>query len=152
MFVLKRSGVREEVSFDRILERIKKLSTGLDNVNPTLVAQKVCSQIEDGITTARLDEFAAETCAMMQARNHPNYGVIAARIVIDNHQKNTPATFKDCVDILFANGIVSEKIAIVSANPEIQGMIVDDRDFMFDYFGFKTLEKGLSSEKGWCYR
>uniref|UniRef100_A0A6C0I897 ribonucleoside-diphosphate reductase n=1 Tax=viral metagenome TaxID=1070528 RepID=A0A6C0I897_9ZZZZ len=147
MFVLKRSGVREEVSFDRILERIKKLSTGLDNVNPTLVAQKVCSQIEDGITTARLDEFAAETCAMMQARNHPNYGVIAARIVIDNHQKNTPPTFKDCVDILFANGIVSEKIAFVSANPEIQEMIVDDRDFMFDYFGFKTLEKGYLLKK-----
>jgi len=149
MFVLKRNGVREEVSFDRILERIKKLSEGLDHVNPALVAQKVCSQIEDGITTARLDEFAAETCAMMQARNHPNYGVIAARIVIDNHQKKTPPTFAECVSLLYEEGVVSEKLFRVSFDPEIQEMIVDSRDYMFDYFGFKTLEKGyLLKKKG----
>ena len=140
MYVTTRSGKREEVSFDKVLNRIKRLSDGLDHVNPTLVAQKVCSQIEDGITTARLDEFAAETCATMQARNHPNYGVIAARIVIDNHHKNTPATFEECCTSL--DHILSDKILAVSKSARIQSMIDYSRDFMFDYFGFKTLEKG----------
>jgi ribonucleoside-diphosphate reductase alpha chain len=139
MFVTTRSGKREEVSFDKVLTRIKTLSNGLDHVNPTLVAQKVCSQIEDGITTARLDEFAAETCAMMQARNHPNYGVIAARIVVDNHHKNTPDTFKECADILYGAGIVSKTIADAQ---DVESIIDYSRDFLFDYFGFKTLEKG----------
>ena len=81
MFVVNRRGIREEVSFDRVLNRIKSLSDDLEHVNPTLVAQKVCTQIEDGITTARLDEFAAETCATMQARNHPNYGILALSLI-----------------------------------------------------------------------
>lgn len=138
MFVITRNGKREEVSFDRVLARIKKLSDGLPNVNPTLVAQKVCSQIEDGITTARLDEFAAETCATMQARNHPEYGTLAARIVVDNHHKNTPATFQECTDALFAAGVISG----ASLGADVQDMIEYERDYMFDYFGFKTLEKG----------
>jgi len=147
MFVTKRNGTREEVSFDRVLERIKLLSGDLTNVNPTLVAQKVCSQIEDGITTARLDEFAAETCAMMQARNHPNYGVIAARILVDNHHKNTPSTFAECVKILYNANILSEKVYNISKYANIQKMIDYDRDYMFDYFGFKTLEKGYLLRK-----
>ena len=105
MFVVTRTGKREEVSFDRVLNRIKSLSGDLEHVNPTLVAQKVCTQIEDGITTARLDEFAAETCATMQARNHPNYGVLAARIVIDNHHKNTPSTLLVGVGVGLADGL-----------------------------------------------
>lgn len=139
MFVVTRNGKREEVSFDRVLTRIKKLSSDLPNVNPTLVAQKVCTQIEDGITTARLDEFAAETCATMQARNHPEYGTLAARIVIDNHHKNTPATFAECCAVVKSN--LSDKLIHVSTIKKIQDMIVYERDFMFDYFGFKTLEK-----------
>ncbi len=145
MYVVTRTGKREEVSFDRVLNRIKSLSHDLEHVNPTLVAQKVCSQIEDGITTARLDEFASEICATMQARNHPNYGALAARIVIDNHHKNTPSTFKDCVRSL--GSIVSEKIHIVSEYPKIQEMINYDRDFMFDFFGFKTLERAYLLKK-----
>ncbi len=149
MFVVTRSGKREEVSFDRILNRIKSLSDGLDHVNPAAVAQKVCTQIEDGITTARLDEFAAETCATMQARNHPNYGKLAARIVIDNHHKNTPETFAECVHILHEEGVVSDKLNAVSKHSEIQTMIDYTRDFMFDYFGFKTLERAyLLKKKG----
>jgi ribonucleoside-diphosphate reductase alpha subunit len=148
MFVTTRSGKREEVSFDKVLTRIKTLSNGLDHVNPTLVAQKVCTQIEDGITTARLDEFAAETCAMMQARNHPNYGVIAARIVIDNHHKNTPSTFAECAETLYSAGIISQKIYEASKKEGIQEMIDYDRDFLFDYFGFKTLEKGYLLKVG----
>jgi hypothetical protein len=67
IYVTKRNGSREPVSFDQILTRIQTLAQGLDHVNPDLVAQKVCSQIADGIKTSELDEFAAETCAMMQA-------------------------------------------------------------------------------------
>jgi ribonucleoside-diphosphate reductase alpha chain len=125
------------------------LSDGLDHVKPAAVAQKVCTQIEDGITTARLDEFAAETCATMQARNHPNYGKLAARIVIDNHHKNTPDTFGECVKILHEEGVVSDKLNAISKCTEIQDMIDYTRDFMFDYFGFKTLERAyLLKKKG----
>jgi ribonucleoside-diphosphate reductase alpha subunit len=141
MFVTKRNGEREKVSFDKVLARIEKLAEGLDHVNPTVVAQKVCSQIQDGITTKELDAFAAETCAMMVGRGHPNYGLLAARIAVDNHQKNTPSTFSECV---FRLGL-SEKltqVAVVSFAQEIEQMIDYSRDFAFDYFGFKTLEKG----------
>jgi len=96
IYVTKRDGTREPVSFDQVLKRIQVLAAGLEHVNPDLVAQKVCSQIADGIKTSELDEFAAETCAMMQARQYPNYGKLAARIVIDNHQKNTPSNVEDC--------------------------------------------------------
>ena len=141
MYVTKRNGEREKVSFDKVLARIEKLAEGLDHVNPTLVTQKVCSQIQDGIHTSELDSFAAETSAMMVGRGHPNYGLLAARIAIDNHQKNTPATFSECV---FRLGL-SEKlltVATVSYANEIEQMIDYSRDFRFDYFGFKTLEKG----------
>ena len=74
MFVIKRNGDQVPVSFDEVLQRIRKLSEGLDHVNPDLVAQKVCNQLVDGMQTSKLDEFAGETCAMMQARYHPNYG------------------------------------------------------------------------------
>jgi ribonucleoside-diphosphate reductase alpha chain len=149
MFVTKRNGEREKVSFDKVLARIEKLAEGLDHVNPTVVAQKVCSQIQDGISTKELDGFAAETCAMMVGRGHPNYGLLAARIAIDNHQKNTPSTFSECV---FRLGL-SEKflmVATVSFANELEAMIDYSRDFAFDYFGFKTLEKGylLRDERG----
>jgi transcriptional regulator NrdR family protein len=72
LFVVKRNGDREPVSFDKILKRIRTLAEGLDHVNPDIVAQKVCTQLRDGMKTSELDEFAAETCAMMQARYHPN--------------------------------------------------------------------------------
>ena len=142
LYVTKRNGVREPVSFDQILRRIQSLASGLDHVNPDLVAQKVCSQIADGIKTSELDEFAAETCAMMQARNHPNYGRLAARLVIDNHQKNTPSTLVDSASVLYDEGIVHEDHHRVARNPTFETMIDYSRDFMFDYFGFKTLEKG----------
>lgn len=142
MYVIKRDGRQEEVSFDKVLHRIQKLAVGIDHVNPALVAQKVCSQIQDGIKTSDLDEFAAETAAMMVGRAHPNYGKLAACIAIDNHHKNTPATFQECAELLCAKGIVSQKICEVSRMIGIQVMIDYNRDFeLFDYFGFKTLEK-----------
>jgi len=149
MYVTKRDGRREEVSFDKVLHRIQTLAVGLEHVNPVLVAQKVCSQIHDGIHTAELDDFAAETAAMMVGRAHPNYGKLAACIAIDNHHKNTPATFQECAEMLCAQGIVSQKICEVSRMQGIQEMIDYNRDFeLFDYFGFKTLEKSYLQKVG----
>lgn len=142
MYVIKRNGDRVPVSFDAILQRVRKLSDGLEHVNPDLVAQKVCNQLQDGMATSKLDEFAAETCAMMQARYHPNYGKLAARIVIDNHHKNTPTRLIDSAQVLFDEGVVAESYYCVAQNLEFEKMIDYSRDFMFDYFGFKTLEKG----------
>jgi ribonucleoside-diphosphate reductase alpha chain len=142
IYVTKRNGQRVPVSFNEVLTRIQKLADGLEHVNPDLVAQKVCTQIQDGIKTSELDEFAAETCAMMQARYHPNYGKLAARLVIDNHQKNTPSRLIDAAQPLFDEGIVSEDYYMNAQDLDLEKMIDYSRDFMFDYFGFKTLEKG----------
>jgi ribonucleoside-diphosphate reductase alpha chain len=150
LYVTKRNGNREPVSFDQILQRIRKLSDGLDHVNPDLVAQKVCTQLSDGIKTSELDEFAAETCAMMQSRYHPNYGMLAARILIDNHHKNTPSTLLECVETLYhEQEIVSEGYHdLLCKDPASYELIIDySRDFMFDYFGFKTLERAYLLKK-----
>ena len=142
MFVIKRNGQKVPVSFDEVLNRVRSLSEGLEHVNPDLVAQKVCNQLMDGMQTSKLDEFAGEICAMMQARYHPNYGKIAARIVIDNHHKNTPKKLVDSVFVLFDEDIINEDYHRVGINPKFENMIDYSRDFNFDYFGFKTLEKG----------
>jgi len=146
MYVTKRNGDRVPVSFDEILQRVRKLSDGLEHVNPDLVAQKVCNQLTDGMPTSKLDEFAAETCAMMQARYHPNYGKLASHIVIDNHHKTTPTTLLECVEKLYhgKTQIISDEYHdIVCKNADkYQDMICYDCDFVFDYFGFKTLERG----------
>jgi ribonucleoside-diphosphate reductase alpha subunit len=142
IYVTTRNGTKEPVSFDKILKRIQGLAAGLDHVNPDLVAQKVCSQIADGIKTSELDEFAAETCAMMQARNHPNYGKLAARLIIDNHQKNTPSELVSCAHSLFNDDLVSADYYRVGVNRTLEKSIDYSRDFLFDYFGFKTLLNG----------
>lgn len=146
IYVIKRNGDRVPVSFDQILQRIRNLSDTLDHVNPDLVAQKVCNQLQDNMKTSQLDEFAAETCAMMQARYHPNYGKLAARIIISNHHKNTPTTLLDCVEKLYHGPIqlVTEEYhsLVCTHASEYETMIDYSRDFMFDYFGYKTLEKG----------
>ena len=142
LYVVKRDGSRVPVSFDEILQRIRKFSEGLDHVNPDLVAQKVCNQLTDGVKTSDLDNFAGEICAMMQARFHPNYGKLAARIVIDNHHKNTPNTMTESVFVLYDEQVVANTYHDVAINPKFEAMIDYSRDFMFDYFGFKTLERG----------
>jgi ribonucleoside-diphosphate reductase alpha chain len=138
MYVTKRNGDRVPVSFNEVSTRIQRLAEGLPHVNPDLVAQKVCNQIQDGIKTSELDEFAAETCAMMQARHHPNYGKLAARIIIDNHQKLTPElpTFESSMYSDAYRSVFNQHAS------KIMQMFVWERDFMFDYFGFKTLQKG----------
>jgi ribonucleoside-diphosphate reductase alpha chain len=150
LYVTKRNGSREPVSFDQILQRIRSLSESLEHVNPDLVAQKVCSQLQNGIETSKLDDFAAETCAMMQSRYHPNYGLLAARILVDNHHKNTPNTLLDCIEILHhEQEIVSiEYHDLVCDHAKIYEDMIDySRDFAFDYFGFKTLERGYLLRK-----
>jgi len=150
LYVIKRDGSRAPVSFDQILGRIREQSAGLQHVNPDLVAQKVCNQLQDGMETRKLDEFAAETCAMMQSRYHPNYGLLGARILIDNHQKNTPASMLQCVETLYHDqSIVSDEIHdLVCADPAGYELMIDySRDFMFDYFGFKTLERAYLLKK-----
>jgi ribonucleoside-diphosphate reductase alpha chain len=140
LFVIKRDGSKVAVSFDEVLRRIRSLSDGLSHVNPDMVAQKVCSQLEDGMETRKLDEFAAETCATMQSRYHPNYGTLAARIIISNHQKNTPSSLLDCVRGLDVHPEYSGLVDHYAL--EYEKMIDYSRDFMFDYFGFKTLQNG----------
>ena len=142
LYVTKRNGERVPVSFNEVLTRIQRLADGLEHVNPDLVAQKVCNQIQDGIKTSELDEFAAETCAMMQARYHPNYGKLAARILIDNHHKNTPGRLIDSAQVLFDESIAAESYYTVAQDLTLETMVDYSRDFMFDYFGYKTLEKG----------
>lgn len=150
LYVIKRDGSRVPVSFNEILERIQKLSVGLDHVNPDMVALKVCNQLTDGIKTSELDEFAAETCAMMQSRYHPNYGLLAARILIDNHHKNTPDTLLGCVEELYhEREIVCDEYhdLVCKYCYEYEKMVDYSRDFMFDYFGFKTLERAYLLKK-----
>jgi len=146
IYVIKRSGERVPVSFDQILQRIRVLSTDIEHVNPDMVALKVCNQLQDGMNTSQLDEFAAETCAMMQARFHPNYGKLAARILISNHHKNTASTLMDCVEELYHGAVqlVSDEYHdfVCKHAKTYEPMIDYSRDNMFDYFGLKTLEKG----------
>ena len=91
MYVTKRTGEKEEVSFDKITKRLKKLSTGLC-INPMELAQTIISQIYDGITSMEIDELSAEICAGRMTV-HPDYGILAKRIIISNHHKNTSPSF-----------------------------------------------------------
>jgi ribonucleoside-diphosphate reductase alpha chain len=100
--------------------------------------------------THKLDEFAAETCAMMQSRYHPNYGLLAARILVDNHHKNTPANLLDCIEELYHDqSIVCDEYhdLVCQFYEKYQPMIDYQRDYKFDYFGFKTLERAYLLKK-----
>ena len=137
--VIKRDGSVVPVSFDEITERIRNLAKGLDHVNPDLVAQKVCSQLENNMLTSKLDDFAAETAATMQSRHHPNYGYLASRILVSNHHKNTPRTLQECVENLSVSSGYKEVVAL---HADVYEKMIDySRDYIFDYFGFKTLER-----------
>lgn len=149
MFVVKRTGAKEDVAFEKVQERISKASTDL-TVNVTKVAQGVLTRIVDGITTTELDTIAANL-AFSWSTSHPDYGILAARIAISNHQKNTPATFLDCVNrldaVLDRSGnpaslLHPDFVAVVRTHAEtIERRIDYSRDFLLDYFGFKTLER-----------
>jgi len=153
MFVIKRDGRQERVAFDKVTARIAKLCYGLDMkyVDPAEIAQKVILGIYPGVTTVELDNLAAETAAYLTTK-HPDYAILAARIAISNLQKETTKQFSLVIDALFNHvnpitGKVQPKIdakthEIVQANAErLNSAIIYDRDYNYNYFGFKTLER-----------
>ncbi|OEU13131.1 Ribonuc_red_lgC-domain-containing protein [Fragilariopsis cylindrus CCMP1102] len=148
-----RDGRTESVHFDKITSRITKLAFGLDSkhVEPTTVAQKVIQGVYPGVTTMELDELAAQTAASF-ATTHPDYSILAARISVSNLQKSTTAVFSDLTEALYeyVHPITNTRASLVSkhyydtvmANKErLNAAVNHDRDFDYDYFGFKTLEK-----------
>ncbi|QNR22784.1 ribonucleoside-diphosphate reductase subunit alpha [Croceimicrobium hydrocarbonivorans] len=152
MYVLKRDGRKEAVKFDKITARIQKLCYGLSElVDPTSVAMKVIEGIYEGVTTSELDSLAAEVAASMTTR-HPDYAQLAARIAVSNLHKNTTKSFSETMRDLYdyvnpktgkhAPLISKEVIEIIEKNAEmLDSTLIYDRDFGYDYFGFKTLER-----------
>ncbi len=153
MDVIKRNGRRESVKFDKITARIQKLSYGLDrdHIDASLVAFKVIEGLYDGVTTSELDNLAAEVAATMTTR-HPDYAILAARIAISNLQKNTLKSFSETMKGLYhyvdsktqkKSGLISEELYDLSQEHAeiLDASIIYDRDFGYDYFGFKTLER-----------
>jgi len=153
MQVFKRDGRNEEVSFDKITARLKKLSYGLDTdyVNMIDIAKKVIMGLYDGVTTLELDNLAAETAASM-ATVHPDYALLAARVAVSNLHKETEKSFHKVIDDLYNYvdpktgahaGLIGEKTynIVMKHKTQLDSAIIYDRDFDFDYFGFKTLER-----------
>lgn len=153
MFVIKRDGKKESVKFDKITARIQKLCYGLspEHVQPILVAQKVIEGVYDGVTTTELDNLAAETAASLTTR-HPDFALLASRIAISNLHKNTKKSFSETMKDLYeyidpktgkkAPLISDEVMAVINTHTDLlDSTIIYDRDFGYDYFGFKTLEK-----------
>ncbi len=149
MQVVKRDGRREDVAFEKVQQRIHKQAEGL-SVNVVKVAQGVLTRLVDGITTTELDNIASNL-AYSWSTTHPDYAVLAGRIALSNHQKNTPSRFVDVIERLDAvrdragnpaSMLDPEFVRVVRENADrIESRIVYDRDFNLDYFGFKTLEK-----------
>ncbi|MEO1050445.1 MAG: ribonucleoside-diphosphate reductase subunit alpha [Bacteroidota bacterium] len=153
MLVLKRDGRRESVKFDKITARVEKLCYGLDMqyIEPVDIAKKVISGIYDGVTTQELDNLAAETAASLTTK-HPDYALLAARIAISNLHKVTSKSFSNTMKRLYtyvdprtgenAPLISKEVYGIIKKNAALlDSSIIYDRDFSYDYFGFKTLER-----------
>jgi ribonucleoside-diphosphate reductase alpha chain len=153
MYVHKRDGRKESVKFDKITARIEKLCYGLDQnfIDPVAVAMKVIEGLYDGITTVELDNLAAEISASFTTK-HPDYAKLASRIAISNLHKITTKSFSETMALLYnyvdpktgqrAPLISDETYRVIKENAEsLDSNIIYDRDFGFDYFGFKTLER-----------
>jgi ribonucleoside-diphosphate reductase alpha chain len=152
MYVVKRDGKREPVMFDKITDRVRKLCYGLnDLVDPVKVAMRVIEGLYDGVTTSELDNLAAETAASMTV-THPDYAQLAARIAVSNLHKNTKKSFSETMSDMYhyvnprtnqeAPLISDEVYEVIMANAEVlDSTIIYNRDFNYDYFGFKTLER-----------
>ncbi|AGA78038.1 ribonucleoside-diphosphate reductase subunit alpha [Echinicola vietnamensis] len=153
MLVIKRDGRRESVRFDKITTRIENLCDGLDSryIQPIEVAKKVIDGLYDGVTTSELDNLAAEVCASMTVK-HPDYAILAARIAISNLHKTTSQSFSNTMKRLYTyvNPKTGDNAALIA--PDVYGIvkkhaarldeIIDySRDFNYDFFGFKTLER-----------
>lgn len=153
MLVVKRDGRLETVKFDKVTSRIEKLCYGLDTrfVEPHVVAKKVIDGIYDRVPTTELDNLAAETAASLTTK-HPDYALLAARIAISNLHKTTSKSFSNTIKLLYqyldpktgenASLISREVYEVVKKNAALlDSTIIYDRDFGYDYFGFKTLER-----------
>ncbi|MEQ8573277.1 MAG: ribonucleoside-diphosphate reductase subunit alpha, partial [Fulvivirga sp.] len=153
MLVVKRDGRRESVKFDKITSRIEKLCYGLDMnyIEPIDIAKKVINGIYDGVTTVELDNLAAETTASLTTK-HPDFAKLAARIAISNLHKVTSKSFSNTMKRLYtyvdpktgenAPLISTEVYGVIKKNAALlDSSIIYDRDFSYDYFGFKTLER-----------
>lgn len=161
MMVIKRSGNSEVISFDKILRRIKKLGQEANivqkspsmekiGINYTSLAMKVIEQLYNNIHTTKIDELAAEHCAAMSS-THIDYGTLAGRIVVSNHQKNTTSSFYATTYNIY-NSLLDDDTGesllnyeyfttVAEYREEFDAMIDYDRDYLIDYFGFKTLER-----------
>jgi ribonucleoside-diphosphate reductase alpha chain len=152
MYVIKRDGRKEAVKFDKITARIVKMCYGLDPlVSPESVAMKVIEGIYDGVTTSVLDNLAAEVAAS-KTIDHPDYALLASRISVSNLHKNTKKTFSETMEDLYsyidpktgqnASLLAEDVYHVIQENSDfLDSSIIYDRDFRYDYFGFKTLER-----------
>lgn len=152
MYVVKRDGRRELVQFDKITARIKKLCYSLhESVDPQRIAMRVIEGVYDGVTTTELDNLAAEVAAT-SAVTHPDYASLASRIAVSNLHKSTKKSFAETIDELYnyidpvtgdpASLIAEDVHEIIQENAEyLDSQIIYDRDFSYDFFGFKTLER-----------
>lgn len=152
MYVVKRDGRREPVMFDKITDRIRILCYELNElVDPVKVAMRVIEGLYDGVSTSELDNLAAETAASMTV-SHPDYALLAARIAVSNLHKNTKKVFSEVIEDLYtyinprtnqeAPLIADDVYKVIKANADrLDSTIIYQRDFNYDYFGFKTLER-----------
>ena len=152
MYVVKRDGRREPVMFDKITDRIRILCYSLsDLVDPVKVAMRVIEGLYDGVTTSELDNLAAETAASMTV-THPDYAQLAARIAVSNLHKNTKKSFSETIIDLYnytnprtglKSPLISDEVyqVIMDHSERLDSIIIYNRDFNYDYFGFKTLER-----------
>ncbi len=153
MYVITRSGEREPIKFDKITERIEQLCFDLDRsfIDPMKIAKKVIEGIYDGISTKELDQLAAETAAYLSTQ-HPQYSTLAGRIAVSNLHKETRGCFSENIKAMYNynNPITGEHSPLVAKElydvvmenaHQLDKALVDKRDFNYDYFGFKTLEK-----------
>jgi ribonucleoside-diphosphate reductase alpha subunit len=152
MYVVKRDGRKEPVKFDKITARVKKLCYGLNAiVQPEMVAMKVIEGLYDGVTTIELDNLAAEVAAS-KTIEHPDYALLASRISVSNLHKNTKKSFSETISDLYhyidpingqnASLIAEDVYTIIQENSDyLDGQIIYDRDYKYDYFGYKTLER-----------
>ena len=148
--VLKRNGQKENISFDKILTRVKKLGSSDLSVNYTSLVQKIIDRLYDEIPTTQIDELTAQQCASL-ITTHGDYGELASRILVSNHHKNTPETFHETMSQLYhfkdinntQHSLISHELwEIVDNNKDLLENIINyDRDYLIDYFGFKTLER-----------
>ena len=145
MRVKKRNGTYETVSFDKVLKRIQKLSEDCTTISAFEVAQKVCTRIYDGVSTSELDELTSYLCSSMVADN-PEYDKLASRVTISNHHKKTSPSFSETIEILYN----ADNIQVINDDlynlvkmhkDKLNSHINYKRDYLFDYFGFKTLER-----------